>query len=125
MKSNSTLRQLINISFLLLLPLFFVFHGYVENFPFIPISDAWFVLVLYCFAIAFITLGFSRLFKSLIKGALFTFFISAFNFFFGSFHDLIKYNFKDAFFTKYIFLIPLSLMLLTFIFLRVRRTENI
>ena len=71
--------------FMLLLPFFFVFHGYVENFRYInpvdclPLLGVYLAATLLCFFIFRIFL------RDNPRSALMTFFIMAFYFFFGVF----------------------------------------
>jgi hypothetical protein len=98
--------------FVLLLPFFFVFHGFTEYFFVIPLTDAFYLFVLYA-AAALILFFLGWLFvKKKIKAALFSFCILAFHFFFGGLQDLLKNVFNDALVTRYSFLLPFFFVLL-------------
>src|SRR5688572_29438846 len=87
--------------FLYLLPLFFVFHGYTENYNYVPVKDATLLTGIYLgFALVFAAL-FWLLYRDVIKAALVSFFMMGYHFFFGSAHDLLKKTFHDSFITKY------------------------
>lgn len=71
--------------YLILLNLFFVFHGFVENFDLVPVKDAIFILGIYLIIqLAVLLLSFF-LFRNLNKAALFAFLIMAVNFFLDMF----------------------------------------
>ncbi len=55
--------------FLFLLPVFFVLHGYTENFGFINISNCLVLTVTYSGATAFVYFLFLLLYKNYIKAA--------------------------------------------------------
>lgn len=109
--------------FLVLLPLFFVLHGYTENFPLISSKSALLLFGLY--SISFL------LFASLIyllnrnrrKAAIFTFWVMCSFFFFGSFHDLLKKLFTESFITKYTFLLPLLLVTYFVVYYLIKRSN--
>jgi len=107
-------------AFVFLLPLFFVLHGCVENFDFIPLPNALSLTALYLFAAIIIFFLSRLLFHNSIKAGLVTSFIMAFHFFFGSLHDELKKLFPGTFITKYSILLPVSFIvfILVVIFLR-------
>lgn len=94
--------------FLLLLPVFFVFHGFIRNYDFVPVTDALLLIAMY---VAF-SIGFALLFwplqKSLVKASLFALSLMAYHFFFGSIHDLVKTYFEGMFISRYTFILPAS-----------------
>jgi hypothetical protein len=105
--------------FLLLLPVFFVFHGYVENCFFIRFRDCWSLLGTYVVgALILLALTWSLLKKDLTKAAILTSFIMAFYFFFGAIHDFFKTN--HIFLHKYGILLPgfVALSIILSIYLR-------
>src|ERR1700694_22369 len=93
--------------FLLLLPLFFVLHGYTENYALIGAGDALALLLQYILATALLCALFFLLFRSWRRTAIFVFWLMAFQFFFGSLHDAEQALLPHSFLTKYIFLLPL------------------
>ena len=68
----------------LILPLFFVFHGYTENFDLIPVGDI-LTLFLFYLLISAVLLVVTRLvYRNWNKAALISFILMAFYFFFGA-----------------------------------------
>jgi len=110
--------------FLLLLPLFFALHGYVENKEAMQFSEAmglWGQTVL---VIALITLiGFLNL-RSFKKAALFAFCLLFFHLFFGPVQDTLKAWFTNSLLSKYAFVIPVSLGLFVALLIFLRRTKR-
>lgn len=110
--------------FLVLLPLFFVFHGYAVNFPLVSSKSA--VILFAAYSLSFL------LFAALVylvnrnwrKTALFTFFVMCSFFFFGSFHDLIKKGLADSFIAKYTFLVPLLIVLYLVAYYLIKRSNT-
>lgn len=109
MKGNLGI-QFRNEYFLFLLPLFFILHGYTENFPLINKADAFFLLAIYLMASIFLALLFFLFFKSFRRAAIFTMLLLSFQFFFGSMHDAVTFFLPNSFIIKYIFIIPLVLI---------------
>src|ERR1043165_1947311 len=91
--------------FLFLLPVFFVFHGYVENYSLVPVPDALFLLFYYVIAFVLIDLLLFLFFRSWRKSSLMTAALMMIHFFFGSFHDFIKSLFGSVFITSYTFIL--------------------
>ncbi|HEY4064372.1 MAG TPA: sulfatase-like hydrolase/transferase [Puia sp.] len=90
--------------FLLLLPVFFVFHGFVENYTFISLTDCLLLLGIYLAGSGIVYLLSRLLLKQAMKAALFAGFIMAFFFFFGALHDFLRKN--DLFLHKYSVVLP-------------------
>jgi len=111
-------------AFVFLLPLFFVSHGYVENFDFIPLANALLLTAIYLFAATAIFFLSRLLFHNSIKAGLLTFFIMAFHFFFGSVHDGLKRFFPGTFITKYSILLPASFIVFILIAILLRNTKR-
>src|SRR5687767_9645581 len=111
--------------FLFLLPAFFVLHGYLENFKFVPIKDAFLLFSIYIAASLLFSLLFYWLYRSFTKAALAAFLIMAFHLFFGVVHDTVKNLFPGTFVTKYAFILFLSaiLFLTAFIIIKKRKTK--
>lgn len=111
--------------FVLLLPVFFVFHGYVEHYNALPFADAAALISWYLMLALIGCVLFYLVFRSWQKAALFTFCWLAFHFFFGSAHDASKALFGPVFFNRYSVLIPtvvLAFGLHIFYFRRTRRS---
>jgi hypothetical protein len=110
--------------FLLLLPLFFLTHGYNENYPSVTIWDVVFLLVQYLFAAYLLCLLLSRVFKSFRLAALYIFALLFVYFFFGAFHDNLKLLLGNGLLTSYAFLLPCLFILLVLLFVFLKKTSN-
>ncbi len=110
--------------FLLLLPIFFVLHGYLENHQIVFASDAlklagWYILA------AIILAGLSWLYyRNRDKAVLASFILLSFNFFFGAFHDLLKKTGSISFLAKYSVLLPIVLVVLIFILIGLKKYKK-
>ena len=108
--------------FIFLLPVFFVLHGYAENFGFISLKDAT-VLTLTYVAMALGILVFSYFFfRNWSRAALITGLWMAVYFFFGAVHDFMKYHSPVHFLTRYSFLLPATIILLVLLFIFLKKT---
>ena len=87
--------------FILFLPLFFVFHGYVENFGLIPLKDVTVLLLIYAGASVAMAGLFWLVFRNIIKACIIAFLLMAFYFFFGAVYDSIMSVSPGSFFSKY------------------------
>ena len=87
--------------YLLLLPLFFVFNGYVENYNFIPVKDALLLLLVYTSASLVVTALLWIIYRRLFKAALLSWYLMGFYFFFGYVYDNLYKQFPGAFVSKY------------------------
>jgi len=102
--------------FLFLLPLFFVLHGMNEQFWFVPVKDAFFLLLIYCAASLALFFLCRLFFRDNAKAAIAAFLLMAFHFFFGSIHDFLK--------IKYSIILPLFLVLFIIVFVVLKRTRS-
>lgn len=110
--------------FLYLLPFFFIFHGFAENFHYSLTNEAIELLAIYLgVSLVFASL-FWLFFRDFYKASLVSFYIMAFNFFFGSFHDFLKKYFPDTIFIKYTLLTGVSLLLLLLLIIYLKRTKK-
>ena len=91
--------------YLLLLPVFYVFHGYVENYGLIPLRDAMLLLLLYIGYSMAVLLVFLLLYRRLYKAAAAAFVTMFFYFFFGYIYDTIWSIAPHSFFSKYSFIL--------------------
>lgn len=110
--------------FLLLLPIFFVLHGCMENYDFIPAKDALLLIAVYLIAALALAAIFWLFFKNFIKAGLLAFLIMSFQLFFGSIHDKVKDYFPGSFATKYSFIIVFSLIALTIVFILLKKSKS-
>src|SRR5947209_20560583 len=111
MKNKFHLFSLRKELYLLLLPVFFILHGFTENYFLLPVSDAFLLLFYYLAIIIILCLIFFFIFKSWDKASLFTFLSLAYHFLFGSIHDTIIKLIGSSFITRYLFIILLSTVL--------------
>jgi len=97
--------------FIFLLPVFFVFHGFVEHYYFISAKDTFLLILLYTIT-AFIITGLAWFFyKDFIKAALVSFYLLCFFLFFGSVQDFLREHFTGTFFSRYSFILPFMFLL--------------
>ena len=111
--------------FFLLLPFFFVFHGWVENYNAIPVKDAGWLLLIYLFASLILFFLSWLVFRNMLKAALLSFCLMAFHFFFGGMHDVLKNWFDDAFISRYSFLLPFFLALFIILFIVLKKNRSV
>jgi hypothetical protein len=110
--------------FFLLLPVFFILHGFTENFYAVPVGDAVYLLGIYILASLIIfSLGW-LFYRNSVKAALFSFCTMAFHFFFGSVQDILKRNFDESFITHYRFIIPFFLACFILLIIFMKRTKR-
>lgn len=109
--------------FLFLLPLFFVLHGFVQNYQYIHAEDALLLFLKYLSIWTPICLLFFFFFKSWRKATVYTFFLLCVYFFYGPFHDQLKVWFAGSFITKYTFLLPFFFCLMLFLLILFKRKE--
>lgn len=110
--------------FLLLLPLFFVLHGCVENFDFIPFTDALLLITLYLLASLVLFFLFLLFYRNSAKAGITAFVIMSFHFFFGGLHDELKRFLHDTFLVKYSFILPVTVIGFIVFFILVKRTKR-
>jgi hypothetical protein len=109
------------LSSVFLLPLFFILHGYNDNFALIPLPVVLNLFVRYLLitgAIIFISV---LLLRKSTHAVVFAFFLLVLFFFFGAFHDLIKKIFGLHLLTSYTFLLPFLLVVFVWIFFICKR----
>src|SRR5579871_2808493 len=107
--------------FLFLIPVFFVLHGYAENFGYISFGDCLILIATYAGAVAFIYFIFLFIFRNNIKSALFSSYLFSFFCFFGAIHDFLITH--TTFLYKYTVLLPIFLIfaLILFVFLKITK----
>jgi hypothetical protein len=110
--------------FLLLLPVFFVFHGYIDNIEATRFSEAVVLAGQYILTTLIIFGNAFFIFRSQRKAALFTFSLLFFHLFFGAFHDTAKAWFPGTFVTQYAFILSFSLLGFIAFFIYLRRTKR-
>lgn len=97
-------------AFVYLLSIFFVLHGFRENFGFIPWIDALLLMAVYLLASVFLVGLFWLIYRNFLRAGLLAFFIMSFQFFFGTVHDNLKKIFEGSFMAKYSFVLSAALI---------------
>lgn len=111
-------------AFFILLPVFFVFHGFTDNYHAVPVKDALLLLFMYAVAsLVFFIIGW-LFYRHLFKAAIFSFSIMAFHFFFGTLQDFLKLLFDDSLITRYSFLFPFFLLVFAGLIWFLKRTKK-
>jgi hypothetical protein len=110
--------------FVLLLPLFFVLHGYAEHYSFIGIQDIAYLLGIYFAATILLFLFFRLIFRNNIKAALITSALMTVYFFYGALFDFLKDHSPIKGLHKYSILIPLMLVGLITLFIFLKRSKQ-
>ncbi|HET6994738.1 MAG TPA: sulfatase-like hydrolase/transferase [Chitinophagaceae bacterium] len=109
--------------YILLFPVFFILHGYADNFRFVSTGSVLLLCLGYMSAAILITVLFYFLYKDLSKAALLAFFILAFDFFFGSLLDFLREVFPTSFIVRYSFLVPAFLVLFVILFFIIKKRK--
>jgi hypothetical protein len=110
--------------FLFLLPVFFAVHGYREQYRQVSLSDIIYLGAILLVASIVMAAVFLLVFRNWRKAAMFSFGLMVFHIFFGPVHDAIKSVGGSTFFSKYSFILPLSLLLLAALFFYLKRTRH-
>jgi hypothetical protein len=108
--------------FLFLLPVFFVLHGYVENFGLITARDCLLLLAIYIGAVLVVYGLTYWLYRNAIKAGLLSAMLVAWYLFFGAIHDFLKNNSIPV--HKYSILLPLSLVVVIAVAIYLKRTKQ-
>jgi hypothetical protein len=110
--------------FILLLPVFFVLHGFTEYFPVIPVIDSVMLLAKYLLTTVLLVVLFYFIFRSWRKATVFSFCIMAANFLFGSVHDLGKKWVGHSLFIRYSFLVPVILLVIVVFVIAFKKSKS-
>jgi hypothetical protein len=110
--------------FLFLLPLFFVLHGYMENYGFIAAKDALLLFAVYTGASMVFASLFWLLYRDFTRANLVAFAIMAFHFFFGPVHDGLKKIAPGSIISKYSFILPAALLLFILLVVLLKRRKK-
>lgn len=97
--------------YFLLLPLFFVLHGFTENFFLVPVKNSITLLSVYLLSAIVLYFLFRLIYKQPEKAAFLSFLVMAFNFFFGYIQDGLKEVFPGTFLIRYSFLLSIAFIL--------------
>ena len=110
--------------FIILLPIFFIFHGYVEYHPLVDWKVGLLLLAQY-FAVFFIFYLIAYFFfRSNRKASVLVFLGMCLFFFFGSIHDTAKVVIPGSFFVKYIFILPFIFLIFILLVVWLKRTPR-
>ncbi|MCX8020626.1 MAG: LTA synthase family protein [Chitinophagaceae bacterium] len=107
--------------FVAALPVFYIIHTVRMYSESLTWSDILQFIIWYSAATVFFFIIFLFIFKSRFKAVLFSFSILVIHLFFGVFHDTLKFYFKNHFISRYVFVIPFLLILLTLIFVYLKK----
>ncbi|WP_207514273.1 sulfatase-like hydrolase/transferase [Longitalea luteola] len=110
--------------YLFLLPVFFILHGYLENFGFITAGESAILCLSYLAGTIIIAAVCWLYFRNTAKAALVTVSLMAFYFFFGALHEFLKIN-APRFFSKYAFLLTTFLLLITTLVIYLRKNRSL
>lgn len=103
-----------------LLFVFFVSHGYVEHFGFIPIQDLIWLFLKYLFITTLLIFVFRWIYKNFDIAILATFVTLCFFFFFGAMHDFLKSIFTNGRLSRYSIVLPFFLLVYLIILLKIK-----
>lgn len=121
-KLNALLQE--KTYFLLLLPLFFIFHGYNAFFSFFPLHFVLLNLVITLLATVLLYLLSYWLLKNKRNAAIFSFWILLFLLSFGFLHDSLKKIVGTNFFSSYKIILPLIFTVLIAIWLFIKKSNG-
>jgi len=111
--------------FLFLLPVFFVFHGFTQNFYFVSIDSALLLTTVYIITSLFLAGLFYFFSKKIMVAAIMATVVMFFHFFFGSIHDTIKEIAGHNIFTKYSFILPVFLLIVSVLFVVLKKRKDL
>lgn len=110
--------------FLVLLPVFFIIHGYNDFFGFFPLQFVFYNFIatlLTTFILFIVSVPF---FKMKQKRYLYTFWLLLIVLIFGSFHDALKKTFHQGFFSSYKFILSLLLLFFLLLLLYLKKSNS-
>jgi len=110
--------------FIFLLPVFFIVHAYVANFPLISFKDLVSVSAWNLLAALLMSLFFFFIFKDWRKAAIYAFSLLCFQFCFGIIHDSLKKIAGNSFIIKYSFIISFSIISFIVLFYLLKKSNR-
>jgi len=110
--------------FLFLLPVFFVLHGFIENFHYALAKESLLLCLTYIGVSLLFTCAFWLIIRNIYKAAIVAFFVMAFNFFFGGAHDFLNQYLAGTLIVKYTFIIPFTLIVIILSTIYLRKTSK-
>ena len=111
--------------YLFLYPIFFVLHGFLQNYYFVSIGSALILTGIYSIAALIIATLFYPIFRRLIPASVVACFILSFHFFFGILFDFLKQSFPNTIITRYSSIISFFFILLVVLVFLLKRTKNL
>ena len=108
----------------LLLPLFFVLHGWKENFYYIHFHDISILVLTFVAAALVIFVICLLVFKQKVKAGIYTFILLATFFFFGAIQDFLKNHSFTKEFSRYKYLLPAIFLILLLSFFWLKKTKK-
>ncbi len=108
--------------YVLLLPLFFVLHGYFQDFGYIHAGEAWLLAGWYALWSAIVFLILLAFYKNSLKAGAASGLLLGFYFFFGAIHDLLKAHAGPL--SKYSVMLPAFLVGSAIILVALKRTRR-
>ncbi len=124
MKERLQLPQLKDTGFLLLLPLFFVWHGFVENYSLVPLPDMLLLVLYYLLVCCLLSVVFYAVLRTWSKATLYSFLLLSIHFFFGAFHDTIKSFGDNSILAKYSVLLTSVLVVAVAGFVYLKKSQR-
>ena len=109
--------------YLILLPVFFVLHGYLENYGFISPGEGALLALVYTASTLVVAIICWLFFRNITRAALVAFMIMAGYFFFGALYDLLKAH-AAPFFSKYLVLFSVFFILLIATIVYLKKTNR-
>ena len=109
--------------FLLLFPVFFVFHGYTVNYDSVPVDEALWLTLQYIGVGILIAGIFWLLYRDIIKAGVAVLSIMAFHFFFGNILDFLKDHFAQTIF-RYRVMIPFCIFIFLLLFIWLKKIKK-
>lgn len=111
--------------FVILVSVFFVFHGYTAHYKIVSPGPASLLLLQYIVFSVLLAGIFYLLYRNLNKAALTTLFILSFNYFFGPVHDLLKsMSGNNGILARYSVTLPVSAIILIAICICLKRSKR-
>lgn len=110
--------------FLVLFPVFFVLHGFAENYDAVPVLDALWLIFEYIAITLLIAGSFWLVYRDLAKASLMALLLMSYHFFFGNMLDLAENYFSGTFILRYRFILPASLLIFCTAFFLLKRSKK-
>jgi len=111
--------------FLFLFPIFFVLHGFTENFYFVSVKSALLVTAGYIISSLVLTAIFYFFSRKIMLASIMASFIVFFQFFFGSIHDFIKTFASHSFLRSYSFILPAFFLCSVMLFVLLKKRKDL